>query len=191
LTLAGAIHLLLTPDHFAESAIMGVGFLGSAIAEFGLALAVLMKPRRIAYVAVIGVSVALIGLYAYNVMIGLPFIGASTDGSFLSGAGHSDAHHSTAAEHDPEHEAAHTGGGHHNGGLMLGEGEAMDLMGATTKLSELATIGLAVALIRRSGVSTRTCVEARVEEGAGEIGLSGCRSLASRRATPGRSSRGR
>ena len=170
LTLAGAIHLLLTPDHFTESAVLGVGFFGSAIAEFGLAFAVLMKPRRLAYVAVIGVSVALIGLYAYNVMIGLPFNGASIDGSHDNGAGHSDAHHSVAAEHDPDHEEAHSGGGHHSGGLMLGEGEAMDMLGATTKLSELATIGLAVALIRRSRVSTRTCIGPRVEGGPGDSG---------------------
>jgi hypothetical protein len=145
---------------------MGVGFLSSAVAQFGLAFAVLVSPRRFAYVAVIGVSAALIGLYAYNVMIGLPFNGASTDGNPLSGAGHSGAHHSIAAEHDAEHDAtAHSGGGHHGGGLVLGEGEAIDMLGATTKLGELAAIGLAVALILRSRVSTRTGVERRVKGG--------------------------
>ena len=165
LALAGAIHLLLAPDHFAESAVMGVGFVGSAIAELGLALAVFVKPRLFAYLAIIGVSAALIGLYAFNVMIGLPFNGASTDGSHITGAGQSDAHHSTASEHDPDHEAAHSGTGHHTGGLILGDGEAVDPLGATTKLSELAAIGLAVTLIRRSRISVRTWVEPRVEEG--------------------------
>jgi hypothetical protein len=166
LSLAGAVHLLLAPDHFGESALMGVGFLCSALAQFGLALAVLVKPRRFTYVAVIGVSAALIAFYAYNVMIGLPFSGASREGNPLSGAGHSDGHHSIAAEHEAEHDAeAHSEGGHHSGGLALGEGEAVEMLGATTKLSELAAIGLAVAVILRSRVSTRTCVERRVEEG--------------------------
>jgi hypothetical protein len=165
LSLAGAVHLLLAPDHFGESALMGVGFVCSALAQFGLALAVLVKPRRLAYVAVIGVSLGLIGLYAYNVMIGLPFSGASTHSDPLSGAGHFDAH-SIAAQHGHEHEAAaHSEGGAHSGGLVLGEGEAVDLPGVTTKLSELAAIGLAVALILRSRVTTATWAERRVEEG--------------------------
>ena len=166
LSLAGAVHLLLAPDHFGESALMGVGFLCSAFAELGLALAVLLKPRRFTYVAVIGASAALIALYAYNVMIGLPFSGASRDGNPLSGAGHSDAHHPIAAEHETEHDAeAHPEGGHHSGGIALGAGEAVDMLGATTKLSELAAIGLAAALVLRSRVSTRTHVERRVGEG--------------------------
>jgi hypothetical protein len=143
---------------------MGLGFLCSALAEFGLAAAVLVQPRRLVYVAVIGVSAALIGLYAYNVMIGLPFHGASADGN-PSGVGHG-AQQTIAAEHDSEHETmAHSGGGHHSGGLVLGEGEAVDMLGATTKLAELAMIGLAVALILRSSVSTPTCIEHRVEDG--------------------------
>lgn len=164
LTLGGAVHLVLAPDHFGESALMGLGFLCSALAEFGLAVAVLVKPKRLVYVAVIGVSAALIGLYAYNVMIGLPFHGASADGN-PSGVGHSGAHQTIAAEHDPEHETTAHSGGHHSGGLVLGEGEAVDMLGATTKLGELAMIGLAVALILRSSVSTPTRVEHRVEDG--------------------------
>ena len=151
---------------------MGVGFLCSAVAQFGLALAVLVKPRPFAYVATIGLSAGLIGLYAYNVMIGLPFNGTTTDGTPLSGAGHSGGHHSVAAEHEAEHdEGAHSGGGHHSGGLVLGEGEAVDMLGATTKASELAAIGLAVALILRSRVSTRTVVERRIEGGRAHLSI--------------------
>jgi hypothetical protein len=166
LSLAGAVHLLLAPEHFGESALMGVGFLCSAVAQLGLALAVLVKPRPSAYLAIIGLSAVLIGLYAYNVMIGLPFNGATTDGGPLNDGGHSGGHHSVAAQHEAEHDSgAHSGGGHHSGGLVLGAGEAVDVLGATTKLSELAAIGLAGALILRSGVSTPTRAEPRVEEG--------------------------
>jgi hypothetical protein len=155
LVVAAAIHLLLTPDHFAESTLMGAGFLSSAVAEFGLAAAVVVKPRRMVYFAVIGVASALIALYGYNVMIGLPFSEASAATHLSESAVHSDnAHHSTPADHGSEHEVVgHAEGAHHSGGLVLGEGEPVDLLGAATKLSELATIGLAFALILQSRVS--------------------------------------
>jgi hypothetical protein len=156
LVVAAAIHLLLTPDHFAESTLMGAGFLSSAVAEFGLAAAVLVRPRRMVYFAVIGVASALIALYAYNVMIGLPFSEASAGTHLSESAVHSDnAQHSAPANHGSEHEAVgHDEGAHHSGGLVLGEGEPVDLLGAGTKLSELATIGLAFALILQSRVSS-------------------------------------
>lgn len=149
LTLAGGIHLLLTSDHFAESPLMGVGFLGSAIAEFGLAAALLVRSRRVVYVAIIVVASTLIGLYAYNVMVGLPF-GGATDGhvSIVEGE---HGHDAQLPEHDSEPDVAGQGAeGHHSHGMMLGAGEAIDALGAATKLSEFAAIGLAVTLILRS-----------------------------------------
>jgi hypothetical protein len=177
LTLAGAIHLLLTHDHFAESPLLGVGFFGSAFAELGLALAVLVKPRRLVYFAVIGVTSALIGLYAYNVMIGLPFSGARFDSNLLELTGHTeDPHHSTSTDHDSGHEAAaHSAGDHHSGGLVLGEGEPIDTLGATTKLSELASVGLAIALVLRSR-GTRPYPEPRVGGRNGSHPIPGGRS---------------
>jgi hypothetical protein len=156
LVVAAAIHLLLTPDHFAESALMGAGFLSSAVAEFGLAAAVLVKPRGMVYFAVIGVASALIALYAYNVMIGLPFSEASPATHPAESVIYPDiAEHSTPADHGSEHEAVgHAEGAHQSGGLVLGQGEPVDLLGAATKLSELATIGLALALILQSRAST-------------------------------------
>lgn len=148
LTLAGLLHLLLTPDHFEASALMGVGFAGAALAEFGLALAVLVKPMRLTYFAVIGVAAALIGLYAFNVMIGLPFV---ESGSAVDDGGHaSDAALSADAGHaDGSDDPGHAESGHHPTGLVLGGGEPVDAFGAATKLSELAAIGLAVSLLAR------------------------------------------
>jgi hypothetical protein len=150
LTLAGGIHLLLTSDHFAESPLMGIGFLGSAIAEFGLAATLLVSPRRVVYVAIIVVTSTLIGLYAYNVMVGLPFGGASTDGHVPIVEGEH-GHDAQLPEHHSEPDGAgHAAEGHHSHGLTLGAGEAIDTLGAATKLSEFAAIGLAVMLIVRS-----------------------------------------
>ena len=150
LTLAGGIHLLLTSDHFAESPLMGVGFLGSAIAELGLAATLLVSPRRVVYMAIIVVASTLIGLYAYNVMVGLPFGGASTDGH-VSVAEGEHRHDAQPPEHHSEPDGGgHGAEGHHSDGLMLGAGEAIDTLGAATKLSEFAAIGLAVMLVLRS-----------------------------------------
>ena len=148
--LAGVIHLVLTADHFKESTVMGVGFLGSALAEFALAGAVLVRPRRLVYVAVIGVATVLIGLYAYNVMLGLPFSESAAHGGVVEGSHVGDAPHSTDGEHGSgQAEAGQVEGGHHSDGLVLGQGEPVEALGAATKLSELAAIGLAVGLLTR------------------------------------------
>lgn len=100
--------------------------------------------------AIIVVASALIGLYAYNVMVGLPFGGASTDGhvSIVDGER---GHDAQLPEHDSESDVAgHGAEGHHSHGLKLGAGEAIDTLGAATKLSEIAAIGLAATLILRS-----------------------------------------
>jgi hypothetical protein len=134
---------------------MGAGFFGSAVVEFGLAAAVLVKPRRVVYFAVIGVASALIALYAYNVMIGLPFSEDSTASQVSGSVVHSDNVQHSTPDHGAEHGAVgHAEGAHHSGGLVLGEGEPVDLLGAATKLSELATIGLAFALTLQSLAST-------------------------------------
>lgn len=151
LLFAGIVHLLLAPEHFDESAVMGIGFVGSGVAEILLAAAVLMRPRRIVHLAVIGVAAGLIGMYAFNVMIGLPFSAASPNGAVAEEAGHSAANSAETDHGAADEDPGHADSGHHSDGLVLGQGEPVDALGFTTKLSELAAIGLAMALLRRRG----------------------------------------
>lgn len=69
---AGSIHLQLTPDHYGESRLLGAGFFCSAIAQLALGAVVMVRPWRLAYVCVMGLSVVLIVIYAYAVFHGLP-----------------------------------------------------------------------------------------------------------------------
>lgn len=152
LALAGLAHLVLAPAHFAESTLMGLGFAGSGAAELVLAAAVLARPRRVVYLATIGVASALIVLYGYNVAVGLPF---SEDEAPPTTANESLPTRADAAAHEGgAHDGAdepptETAGGHHAGGIQLGQGEAVDASGVATKLAELAAIALALTLLRR------------------------------------------
>lgn len=149
LGVAGLIHCLLMPDHFAESTILGLGFLAAAAAQLGLAALVLLRPRSWVYAAVIGASVVLMGLYAFNVAVGLPFHAAHAESSVAADAhGHEpDADHGTADEHAADED--HAAGGHGNKGLAIGAGEPVDAWGATTQLAQLSSAGLALVLLRR------------------------------------------
>ena len=73
LLLAGWVHLVLTPAHLGEATILGVGFLVAAIAQVGLAGLALARPRDWVWYAVVLVNTALIAIYAYAVLVGLPF----------------------------------------------------------------------------------------------------------------------
>jgi hypothetical protein len=77
---AGWIHLVLAPQHLAESALLGAGFLGAGLAQLILAATVLLRPRAWIYYGVIVVNVALIFFYGVAVAVGLPF-GAHDHGS--------------------------------------------------------------------------------------------------------------
>lgn len=142
LMVAAALHLWLTPAHFEESTLMGIGFLAAATAQFGLALAVLLRPMGLVYITVIAVAVALIGMYGYSVAVGLPFGGSHQHAA-------ADASHelSDSAEHGADADEESKSDDHHEEGLVVGRGEPIDALGATTKLSEMAAIGLAIALL--------------------------------------------
>jgi hypothetical protein len=133
LAFAGGMHLVLAPDHFADSTLMGSGFVMAGIAELALALAVLMTPVRLVFAAIVAIAVALISLYTYNVMVGLPFAAA-------------DQHAANGTEHENA-EAGHGSG--HDEGLQLGAGEPIDLAGGITKSAEVLAVGLAVAQLLR------------------------------------------
>ncbi|MEA2518769.1 MAG: hypothetical protein QOF49_849 [Chloroflexota bacterium] len=75
LFVAGWIHLLLTPEHLGESAILGTGFLVAGITQVVLAGLVIARPHDWVGYAVVAVNVSLIAIYANAVLIGLPFGG--------------------------------------------------------------------------------------------------------------------
>jgi len=72
---AAWMHLVLTPEHFAESAVLGSGFLLSAIAQLIIAALAIQRPSERVWSLLIIVNTALIVVWAYAVFHGLPFGG--------------------------------------------------------------------------------------------------------------------
>ena len=165
LSVAGLIHCLLMPAHFAESTLFGLGFLGAAVAQLGLAGLVIIRPRREVYLTIIAVSLTLIALYAFNVVVGLPFhagdnpavgVEASVPAEAHDDAAETDAAAEEHGDDEPEHatesranESAHEESGHGEEGLVLGAGEPVDVAGASTQAAQLAAIVLATLLMNR------------------------------------------
>jgi len=92
LLLAAVIHLVLTPEHLAVSGMLGAGFLVAGLVQLGLAAFTLLAPDRLLPIGmnlVIVVDVALIVLYLYAVVVGLPFEAghAADDAGLRLGAG--------------------------------------------------------------------------------------------------------
>lgn len=73
LFVAGWIHLMLVPEHVAESEVLGLGFLASGVAQLVLAALVLWRARTWNLGAVMALNLTLIAIYAYAVLVGLPF----------------------------------------------------------------------------------------------------------------------
>ncbi|HEY5628282.1 MAG TPA: hypothetical protein VIR16_02115 [Candidatus Limnocylindrales bacterium] len=115
---SGWIHLLLVPEHLAEAQILGIGFAAAGLAQIALAAALLLRRSEAALLATVAVSAALLGLYAWAVVVGLPIAG--------------DAHD------------AHTAAG---SGIALFAGEAIDFTGAVNALAEVIGIALAFVLL--------------------------------------------
>ncbi|MGI8830211.1 MAG: hypothetical protein ACR2I5_10645 [Candidatus Limnocylindria bacterium] len=143
LAVAGILHCLLMPDHFVKSTIFGLGFLGAGIAQLGLAGAVLLRPGRLVYAAIIAISLTLMSLYAFNVAVGLPFHGSGDHTEVAAGGHGEDVSHGDEAAVDDE-------AGHGESGLVLGAGEPVDVLGAGTQAAQLAAIAFAGLLLRRS-----------------------------------------
>jgi len=132
LAFAAVMHAVLTPEHFEHSTLMGAGFVAATVVELTLAMAVILAPITWVYAATIVVAAGLIGMYAWNVMIGLPFVQAAETAAHEEGAAHEEASH-----------------GGHQDGLVIGAGEPVDAAGAVTKGAELGSIALAGWLITR------------------------------------------
>ena len=83
LFVAGWIHIALTPEHLGESTVLGAGFLVAGLAQLSLAGVIAVRPSDLAYYAVVGLSMALVMLYAIAVFKGLPFGGEHNHASGL------------------------------------------------------------------------------------------------------------
>ena len=149
LTTAGAIHFLLTPEHLEMSGVLGAGFLAAGIAQLAMAGMTIFRPTRPLFVAVIALSVALVGAYSYNVVVGLPF---HAEAALLteSDDGHHDRDHDhTASTPDDHHAGAEVGDEHHSG-VVVGAGEPVTAAGALTQLAQLVAAGVAAHVVLRS-----------------------------------------
>jgi FtsP/CotA-like multicopper oxidase with cupredoxin domain len=69
---AGAIHLTVMPRHFQEYPLYGVFFLAAALAQAGLAAALLFSPGRLIAVAGADGNLAIVGLWVVSRTVGLP-----------------------------------------------------------------------------------------------------------------------
>ena len=70
--LAAWMHLLLTPQHLNESTLLGLGFLAAGIIQVALAFVVVERPSDGALSLLVMVNVALLAVWAYAVLVGLP-----------------------------------------------------------------------------------------------------------------------
>ncbi|MCU1537876.1 MAG: hypothetical protein JWP82_2227 [Humibacillus sp.] len=116
---AGWMHLVLTPEHLAESTVLGLGFLGAGVAQVALAVLVVEGRSETTLSILVALDVALLAVWAYAVLVGLPL--------------------AEAGGHDHGGEAA---------GLVIGHGEPIDLAAAVTKLAELTSLALAFVVLR-------------------------------------------
>jgi hypothetical protein len=161
LVIAGAIHLILMPEHLAESTLFGLGFCAAGIAQLSLAALVLARPWRVVFVAVIAVSLALMALYAYNVFVGLPFLDSPMAVDSAHGEAVRDEHASgdEASGHDEQATE------HHEKGLVVGAGEPGDAFGAGTQAAQIAAVALAVYILRRARNQAETVSPAARRQG--------------------------
>jgi len=82
LLIAATIHLILTPEHLEISTILGLGFLAAGLAQLVLAAAAIGGRGVVAVLgmnAVVVVNIALIAIYAYAVLVGLPIEAGHAD----------------------------------------------------------------------------------------------------------------
>ena len=92
------------------------------------------------------------GLYAFNVAVGLPFHAAHAEPSVVADADACppDGDHGAADDHGTDDDHGSTDeDGHGDEGLAIGAGEPIDAWGATTQLAQLSSVGLALVLLRR------------------------------------------
>ncbi len=152
LWIAGVIHLLLTPEHMETSVVFGAGFLAAGIGQSGTAAMGVLRPSRPIYAAIIATTLALTGLYTYNVVVGLPFHGPAVVAATEEQT--SDAGHGHAAKDPAVTHALPGSEDHHHAGVTTGTGEPIDPYGVITQLAQLSAAALALALLVRGSRAT-------------------------------------
>ena len=70
---AGLIHVAMAPSHLGDDAVLGAGFLLLGVLQLALAIVVVVRPGRLTWVAVAGVSAVSIGAWVISRTAGLPF----------------------------------------------------------------------------------------------------------------------
>lgn len=69
---AGWMHLVLTPEHLAESTVLGLSFLAAGLAQVALSLLCTARRSENALSALVVLDVALLAVWTYAVLVGLP-----------------------------------------------------------------------------------------------------------------------
>jgi hypothetical protein len=70
---AAGVHAALGPAHFGEQPLFGVFFAGAAVLQLLWSLAVVLHPRRAAFVVGVAANAAVLALWALTRIHGLPF----------------------------------------------------------------------------------------------------------------------
>lgn len=70
---AGWMHLLLTPEHLSVARVLGLGFLLSGVAQLALAVLAVERPSDLVWSLLVMLNIALMVVWAYAVLVGLPF----------------------------------------------------------------------------------------------------------------------
>lgn len=152
LGIAGVIHLLLTPEHMEISVVFGAGFLAAGTGQLGIAAMAVLRPSRLVYGAIIATTLGLIGLYTYNVVVGLPFHGPAVVAATDELA--SDRAHGHPVEAPAETHALSGTHDHQDAGVTTGTAEPMDPYGVMTQVAQLSAVALALVLLLRRPPAT-------------------------------------
>ena len=67
---AGAVHLVMVPDHWGESVAEGVGFAAAGWLQLALAALLLVRPERRVFAATVTVNVGLVATWAWSRTVG-------------------------------------------------------------------------------------------------------------------------
>lgn len=79
LIIAADLHLVLTPQHFDEALLLGVGFLAAGLFQLALAVYVIVRHDDRPIGLLLAITIALIAIYAYALFIGLPLDSGHSD----------------------------------------------------------------------------------------------------------------
>jgi hypothetical protein len=69
---AAAVHAIVSPEHFAESALYGWFFVATAVAGFGYAAWIVLRPSRWLLLAGIAGNAAIVGLWLFTRLVAVP-----------------------------------------------------------------------------------------------------------------------